>query len=459
MKSFAHARRLALAVVLAHVALGLGDYTLAVSPVSQWTALLSGGSKDDASGVAVDGLGNVYITGSTNGLLGQGRYDTDMYVSRFDSQGTRMWTRQFDEVGDGHGRSVSADGLGNVFVGGYSYVDAGALSPPGGILDGDGGATIGLLIKLDIHGGQEWNVELTQSSIDSVMADGNGNVLVTGFCNYTLGDLEEEVADLLLSKYNSEGAQLWATRVNLGGHDSSLAITTDKLGNIFIGGFTENAIGERDQIEDAFLRKYDADGQHLWTKQLDVLRRDRNQALAADGEGNVYAVGYSGQRYGPSTAFLTKYDGAGEILWTRDVTETVLQGVPDGAGLAVDHEGNVYTSTTVSAQGIAGNTREVLLSKFRADGEWLWDHTLEISGSPSALGLALDQLGSVYLVGNTNVNHGVSNYANYDAFLAKVHDPTAATHVIPEPRSFLIAGFLAAAFLRRYRLRAANLLP
>ena len=83
-------------------------------------------------GVSADGLGNVYLLGDTNGNLAApnaGSYDA--FVSKYNSVGSRLWTQQIGSAGTDHSTGVSADGLGNIYMSGYTNGNLGAVSAGG----------------------------------------------------------------------------------------------------------------------------------------------------------------------------------------------------------------------------------------------------------------------------------------------------------------------------------------
>ena len=61
----------------------------------EWIRQLGTSSTDESNGVSADGLGNVYISGYTNGSLGgPNAGNEDAFVSKYDAAGTLQWTRQ-----------------------------------------------------------------------------------------------------------------------------------------------------------------------------------------------------------------------------------------------------------------------------------------------------------------------------------------------------------------------------
>ena len=87
----------------------------------QWTRQLGTSADDDSYGVSADGLGNVYISGYTDGSLGGPNAGSDdAFVSKYDAAGNFQWTRQLGTSATDDSYGVSADGLGNVYFSGYT---------------------------------------------------------------------------------------------------------------------------------------------------------------------------------------------------------------------------------------------------------------------------------------------------------------------------------------------------
>jgi hypothetical protein len=98
----------------------------------EWVRQLESDFYDESRSVSTDSLGNVYISGYT--ILGAG--GSDAFVSKYDALGSLQWTRQLGTTGRVESYGVSADALGNVFISGttegslggpnagHSYTDA-----------------------------------------------------------------------------------------------------------------------------------------------------------------------------------------------------------------------------------------------------------------------------------------------------------------------------------------------
>ena len=96
------------------VGFAIGEYDasrpLVIDPTIAYSTFLGGVSgdpyshidKDEGNDIAVDAAGNVYVVGSTNSL---GRYDTDVFVRKFDPSGT---TLPYETFLTAMGRTMSA---------------------------------------------------------------------------------------------------------------------------------------------------------------------------------------------------------------------------------------------------------------------------------------------------------------------------------------------------------------
>jgi len=78
-------------------------------------------TNDYANGVATDSSGNVYVTGSTRGGLdGTNAGSSDLFVVKYNSSGTKQWTKQLGTSGIDSTNGVTTDSSGNVYVTGYT---------------------------------------------------------------------------------------------------------------------------------------------------------------------------------------------------------------------------------------------------------------------------------------------------------------------------------------------------
>ena len=143
---------------------------------------LGGPTTDYALGIAAFADGGVSIAGLTDGDLAGGNAGLqDVLIARIDGDGTRIWTRQFGTTKDDQATSVATDRQGNVYVGGSTLGD---LATPSA---GDGDA---FLAKAGPDGVVSWVRQFGTAANDivrSVSALSAGGAVIAGQTEGTVG--------------------------------------------------------------------------------------------------------------------------------------------------------------------------------------------------------------------------------------------------------------------------------
>lgn len=254
--------------------------------------------------VAVDKMGNVYITGQFLDTLIIGSYTLTTnirygspFTAKYDSNGNVIWAKQGitpTSASGGGAYSIALDESGYVYIlGGFiDTISFGTHTLTTAANDPQGSV---FLIKYDANGNVIWakqaNVSSSKSWAEaaSVATDISGNIYITGnfkdtvsFDSYTF--IEKTLSgggDVFVVKYNSNGNVLWAKcseSVSYGGVGRSIAV--DGLGNCYITGeVVFNIIFGKDTLtgnESNFLVKYDANGNVIWAEQAKDLGNSFN---------------------------------------------------------------------------------------------------------------------------------------------------------------------------------------
>ncbi len=132
-------------------------------------------SFDNASAVATDSSGNVYLAGRTDGGLdgNSSAGDSDIFVIKYNSSGTKQWTKQLGTVSFDHASGVATDSSGNVYIAGGTR---------GGLYgNSNAGSSDIFVIKYNASGTKQWTKQLGTSHYDDstgVATDSSGNVYV-----------------------------------------------------------------------------------------------------------------------------------------------------------------------------------------------------------------------------------------------------------------------------------------
>lgn len=136
------------------------------------------------SSVALDTAGHIYVTGYTYGSLDGNTSvgGTDIFLTKWNADGTKAWTKQWGTSSYDYGSSVVLDTAGNIYVTGYTR----------GSLDGNANAGYNdiFLTKWNANGTKAWTKQWGMNNYDegySVALDTAGNIYVTGD---TIGSLD-----------------------------------------------------------------------------------------------------------------------------------------------------------------------------------------------------------------------------------------------------------------------------
>jgi hypothetical protein len=428
------------------------------SALAAQAAAFSDGSLD----VSADGLGNVYISGLTDGSLGGANAGgIDAFVSKYDAAGSLQWTRQLGSPNEDISRGVSADALGNVYISG---------STRGSLVGSSAGSIDAFVGQYDAAGNLQWTKQLGTSTADSstsVSADGLGNVYLTGYTGGSLGGPFMGRSDAFVSKYDAAGNYLWTRQLGTSNFDYGYDVSADGLGYVYISGKTDGSLnGPSAGRDDAFVSKYDAAGNLQWTRQLGSSENDGSNGVSADGLGNVYISGSTrGSLGGPSAgdddAFVSKYDAEGNLQWTRQLGTSRID---HSLGVSADALGNVFISGSIGAVQVDMAQfilRDTFVSKYDSAGNLHWTRQLGTSEEDQSYGVSADGLGNVYISGSTTGSLGGPSAGRSDAFVSKYDSAgnlqwTRQLGSVPEPVGWLLAALASTTVFRRRTRRSPS---
>lgn len=372
-----------------------------------WSSYL-GGSLDDGHagddiGVAVDGSGNVYVTGHTHSpdFPTTAGFDTsfaapgDAWVAKFNAAGSLLWSSYLGGSEPDSSRAIAVGADGSVFVAGFT--ESPDFPTPGGF----------------------------DSAVDA-----------TG--------------DAFVTRINAAGSALvWSTLLGASGYDDAWGLAVDAIGEVYVVGYTQSpdfpASGGFDPslggTTDAFVARIDAAGSALvWASYLGGSDAEYGASLAIDGEGYAYVTGYTASPDFPSSggfdnslggtgdAFVGKIDASGSALaWSSYLGGSDLD---SGYAIAVDGSGVYLAGETWSADfpatggfgTVLDGTSDAFVAKVSAVGDALtWSTYLGGSADDSAEGISVDRSGNVFVIGMTDSPDFLA-YGSFDGSLGGLAD-------------------------------------
>ena len=242
--------------------------------ILQWVQRYTGPGNGNniAYSIVVDGSGNAYVTGNSQG---------DYATIKYNTSGGQQWVSRYNGLangGDG-ASSLAIDNSSNVYVTGFSM--------------GNGTGYDYATVKYNTSGVQQWvqryNGPGNGSDVASSLAvDNLGNVYVTG-SSEGIGT----GSDYTTIKYNSYGDSLWVKRYNGTGNsgDGASSIAVDDFRNVYVTGYSNGSGTGKDIVT----IKYNTNGFQQWIQRYNGPGNgvDSASSIAVDDSGNVYVTGIS----------------------------------------------------------------------------------------------------------------------------------------------------------------------
>jgi len=427
---------------------------------------IGGASFDDEQGrgIAVDGSGNAYITGTTGSaeltfpvavgpdltLNGQ----IDAFVAKVNASGTALiYCGYIGGAGVDQGNAIAVDGSGNAYVAGYTNSTEATFPVAGGPdLSYNGGSWDAFVAKVNPAGtALDYCGYIGGSDSDAstgIGVDGSGNAYVTGGTRSTESTFPTVVGpdltqngdtDVFVAKVNASGtALIYCGFIGGVGWESGSGIAVDGSGHAYVTGSTLSAessfpavIGPdlTYNLSDAFVAKINLAGTALdYCGYIGGTGLDQSNGIAVDGSGSAYVIGTTSSTNLPVTigpdltfngvgldddVFVAKVNASGTALIYCGYIGGA--GSDLGYGIAVDGSGNAYatgytycTEATFPVVGGPdgthnGGTSDAFVAKVNSAGTAL-DYCGYIGGSDweEGLGIAADSAGNAYVTGRTN---------------------------------------------------------
>ena len=399
--------------------------------------------------IACDASGNVIIAGYFEGTVDFGggalvsTGQEDIFIAKFGSDGTHIWSYRFGDASDQYAYSVTTDASGNVIVAGRFW---GIVNFGGGALSSAGASDI-YVAKFSPGGTYLWSKRFGDSSVQeakSVTADASGNVIITGsyFGTVDFGSGPLPTAgnqDIFLAKFNSDGAHLWSNKFGDGDSQFGKSVACDASGNIILvgdiygsadfgGGSLTSAGGP-----DIFVAKFGSGGAHTWSKRFGDADEQLAPCVEVDASGNVIIVGYfeGTADFGGSILtsagavdfLMAKFSPDGSHLWSSNFGDLAYQ---YAYSAAADASGNIivagYFTGTVDFGGgtlTSNGAYDILIARFSSGGAHLWSDSFGDSDAQFSLGVAADASGNGFIVGSFQ---GTVDFGSGDLTSAGMHD-------------------------------------
>jgi hypothetical protein len=430
-----------------------------------------------------------FDAGSGTSNLVSGSSGNNVFFMKYDSAGDFIWAKSIHSIGAyDFAQGLTVDASGNiVLIGTFSGIAD--FDPSGGtayITAFDDYTATTFMAKYSTSGSLIWAKSLegndagSQSYPRSVKLDNLGNIYFSGAFNGTIdfhtgaGNTNTTVLASswagYLAKYTNAGNLSWVNVID-GYHSlgvSGLATELDASGKLWLGGYFQGDPDfdpdvdsvflnreEGPQIQHGFVASYDANGDYLSAQILGSYGAGASVFIlstAQDATGNIYSTGrFEGSidfdpgadstiltSLSSENIFLTKFNALGNFVWAKVINGT---GRGSGTSVAVDATGQIvltgYFEDSLDFDPGAGSSmlhssgyEDIFISKYDADGNYLWAKRMGGTEIEKSLSMVLDGTGNIVLtgffggtadfdpgVGIANLTSGGGTYNNI--FLAK----------------------------------------
>ncbi|MBK8981373.1 MAG: SBBP repeat-containing protein [Ignavibacteria bacterium] len=280
----------------------------------QWFARYSSSGNDCPSSVAVDKLGNIFVTGKSS---------NNYATVKYNSFGIQQWVTLYpaQNLSD-FAWAITVDDFSNVYIAGVKGGDY-------------------ITIKYNSNGIQQW-VSVYDGPYNgddfanSIGLDSSGNV-------YVSGSIEDELhyGDYTTIKYNNSGKEQWVRRYGGSGNflDVVFAMKVDRSGNVYVTGYTT----ESGQGYNMTTIKYSTNGDNVWHSSYNHGLNDITSAICLDNLNNVYITGRSDGNGTGDDYVTVKYDSLGNQKWEMRYDYSGQFG-DYPSSLVVDKNGSVFVT-------------------------------------------------------------------------------------------------------------------
>jgi uncharacterized repeat protein (TIGR01451 family) len=352
---------------------------------------------EEGQDIEADADGNAYVTGFFFGAatFGSGANEVtltstgiDVFLAKYDSSGTLLWVKRAGGSSAGAGLGCALDGSGNIFLTGR-FTGSTTFGESGGTqvsLTTSGNEDV-FVTKYDPSGNLLWAQKAGGQFSDEgteIKTDAAGNAYVSGSFSTpnsttaTFGTGLSAITvtsrgfsgDAFLAKFSSTGSLLWFTQAGAAtAQTKGNGLAIDGAGNVVLTGTffgddarfgsgasqaTLTSVGG----EDVFAARYDSSGNLLWARGFGTALNDSGADASVDAGGNVWLTGQmsSSSRPGDQTAgHMVLGSGASAItlLGTGGLESYLAQLSPTGTPLRAYKIGGI--GARAFGRGVAGS--------------------------------------------------------------------------------------------------------
>ncbi|RYU94227.1 SBBP repeat-containing protein [Emticicia agri] len=274
----------------------------------EWLQKAGGTGNERSRCILTNAVGDIYVTGNFqetaffNGQSAVSAGEDDIFLAKYSSAGVIQWVKRVGGIEDDDSKGLAIDGQGNLYMtGGFRNV----ISFGTTFMTSAGLADV-FVAKYEVAINKwVWAKRMGGEFYDEgtdVAVGNDGGVIVTGAFRGTANILGKSKGeeDIFLARFVSTGEITWLKREGGDNNESDPKLGIDANNNIYLTGvfygnhFTtiSNSIFAGKPAYDFFIAKYNSDGVNQWVQQIGDGEEEFPVNLSVGANNNVYITGW-----------------------------------------------------------------------------------------------------------------------------------------------------------------------
>ncbi len=279
-------------------------------------------ARSTSEGMDIDAAGNVYLTGYIVGPVDFGAGFSfnsvggeEVFIVKYSTGGNIVWARSMGGDQLDRGAAIAVDGDGDLYITGYFSSELMDFDPnPDNTapLIGSGVEHNMFVAKYTANGNYVWVKQMGEANKcmgDKIALDAAGHLYVTGrFAVSVDMDPAASIAtitskgeeDVFLAKYDTSGRYIWAQGIGGSGFDEVMSVMYANS-SVYVQGFFNDTVDFDSGPDTAnlfagagqpvFIARYDLNGHYLWAGSFIGTGSNRGNGLCMDKSNNLYSAG------------------------------------------------------------------------------------------------------------------------------------------------------------------------
>ena len=240
------------------------------------------------------------------------------------------------------------------------------------------------------------------------------------------------VSDGFISKFSNDGLFIWAISIGGQGADAFYDVASDGNGDVVATGLfsltadfdpgSSNHDLTSKGFSDAFIAKYDKNGNLKWVNQIGGIKEDAGKKVLIDGNNNIYVTGYFEDSIdfdpsvnqailycpGASNTFIAKYDPIGNFIWAKQfdggdfiIPEDMCLDPSGNLLMTGSFRGQADFNPGVNIKSLTSNGGEdIFICKLNDKGAFVWALSFGADYQDFGYGIGTDATGQIYCTGS-----------------------------------------------------------